>query len=58
MEHQLNLTSVIEQVGKEKNIDRDVLVSALEAAMFREIGNANQLKQHFRARDTSSSSNF
>jgi N utilization substance protein A len=30
----LNLMSVIEQVGKEKNIDRDVLVSALEAAML------------------------
>ncbi len=30
----LNLSSVIEQVGKEKNIDRDVLISALEAAML------------------------
>lgn len=30
----LNLMSVIEQVGKEKNIDRDVLISALEAAML------------------------
>jgi len=29
-----NLMSVIEQVGKEKNIERDVLVSALEAAML------------------------
>src|SRR5688572_12105094 len=34
MEHQLNLTAVIEQVGKEKNIDKDVLISALEAAML------------------------
>ncbi len=32
--NQLNLTAVIEQVGKEKNIDKDVLVSALEAAML------------------------
>ncbi len=29
-----SLMSVIEQVGKEKNIERDVLVSALEAAML------------------------
>lgn len=29
-----NLMSVIEQVGKEKNIERDVLISALEAAML------------------------
>jgi len=32
--NQLNLTAVIEQVGKEKNIDRQILVSALEAAML------------------------
>ncbi len=32
--NQLNLAAVIEQVGKEKNIDKDVLVSALEAAML------------------------
>ncbi|MDA0712770.1 MAG: transcription termination factor NusA [bacterium] len=32
--NQLNLTAVIEQVGKEKNIDKEVLVSALEAAML------------------------
>lgn len=30
----LNLTAVIEQVGKEKNIDKDVLISALEDAML------------------------
>lgn len=30
----LNLTAVIEQVGKEKNIEREVLISALEAAML------------------------
>lgn len=32
--NQLNLAAVIEQVGKEKNIDRDILISALEAAML------------------------
>ena len=32
--NQLNLTAVIEQVGKEKNIDKETLVSALEAAML------------------------
>ena len=32
--NQLNLSAVIEQVGKEKNIDREVLISALEAAMI------------------------
>ncbi|MBN4077396.1 transcription termination/antitermination protein NusA [Sulfobacillus acidophilus] len=32
--NQLNLNSVIEQVGREKNITKDTLISALEAAML------------------------
>lgn len=34
MEHRLNLAAVLEQVGKEKNIDRQVLISALEDAVL------------------------
>ena len=30
---QLNLNQVIEQVGKDKGIDREILIAALEEAM-------------------------
>ena len=47
----LNLNAVLEQVGKEKNIDRTVLVEALESAMLtaarRKLGLTADLEAHY-----------
>jgi N utilization substance protein A len=47
----LNLNIVLDQVGKEKNIDKDVLVEALESAMLtaarKKLGLTADLEAHF-----------
>lgn len=47
----LNLSNVIEQVGKDKGIDKDVLISALEAAMLKaaekRFGSTKDIEAHF-----------
>lgn len=47
----LNLSNVIEQVGKDKGIDKDILISALESAMLKaaekRFGSTKDIEAHF-----------